>query len=67
MILAKKSVWVLADQYIGNLNQCLGVAEALGLRPVRWAIKTRQPATGLIHHGERGGIKFARRCKLTER
>ena len=31
MILAKKSVWVLADQYIGNLNQCLGVAEALGL------------------------------------
>ena len=31
MTLAKKSVWVLADQYIGNLNQCLGVAEALGL------------------------------------
>ena len=28
---AKKSVWVLADQYVGNLNQCLGVAEALGL------------------------------------
>ena len=31
MTLAKKSVWVLADQYIGNLNQCLGVAEALGI------------------------------------
>ncbi|HIC72870.1 MAG TPA: nucleoside-diphosphate sugar epimerase [Alphaproteobacteria bacterium] len=28
---AKKSVWVLADQHIGNLNQCVGVAEALGL------------------------------------
>ena len=31
MTLAKKSVWVLADQYIGNMNQCLGVADALGL------------------------------------
>ena len=28
---ARKSVWVLADQYVGNLNQCIGVADALGL------------------------------------
>ena len=31
MISTEKIVWVVADQYVGNLNQCLGVAEALGL------------------------------------
>ena len=30
MTSTKKRIWVLADQYIGNFNQCVGVAEALG-------------------------------------
>ena len=32
MAVDKKVVWVLADEYSGNASQCVGVAEALGLR-----------------------------------
>lgn len=52
----KKTCWVITGGDIGTENQCLGVAEALGLQPVVKRIKLRFPWLYLspwIRFGER--------------
>lgn len=42
-ITPETSCWVITEGLIGTENQCLGVAEALGLRPVVKRIRLRSP------------------------
>jgi uncharacterized protein len=43
LALARQRVWVLSDGKAGDLNQCLGVAERLGLQPESRIIAPRAP------------------------